>query len=409
MKRHTYLAAILTLIFCSCSTEEPVPTFILTVSVSPAEAGKITLSPQSANYKEGEIVTLTAVPNENWVFENWEGDGSGNLNPLQITMTSNKSVVGLFVKNLTLSLNCSSAINKGKLTPGVPVIWTNDLQQEGVVSTVIPYSSTSPIPLNIGGQTITSTGVTGLTATLKAGNWGNGKGNLTYIITGTPSALGIASFEINISGEKCKINRMVTAALVSGEVMSNTGRIWMDRNLGASRVATSSTDAASYGDLYQWGRGADGHQLRNSLTTTNLSSLDQPGNGNFIRATDLSYNWRNPQNSNLWQGVNGINNPCPNGYRLPTAAEWDEEQASWISRNASGAFASPLKLPMAGYRYRTNGSLRLVGSGGFYWSSTVVGIPSLPNSRKLTFNSSIFESNDTYYRADGFSVRCIKD
>src|SRR5690554_918324 len=32
-----------------------------------------------------------------------------------------------------------------------------------------------------------------------------------------------------------------------------TGEIWMDRNLGASQVATSSTDEAAYGDLYQWG------------------------------------------------------------------------------------------------------------------------------------------------------------
>jgi hypothetical protein len=38
-----------------------------------------------------------------------------------------------------------------------------------------------------------------------------------------------------------------------------TGKIWMDRNLGASQVATSSTHANSYGDLYQWGRRADGH------------------------------------------------------------------------------------------------------------------------------------------------------
>jgi hypothetical protein len=29
-----------------------------------------------------------------------------------------------------------------------------------------------------------------------------------------------------------------------------TGRIWMDRNLGATQVATSSTDAASYGHLF---------------------------------------------------------------------------------------------------------------------------------------------------------------
>ncbi|MFZ1451482.1 MAG: hypothetical protein WAT20_02205, partial [Ferruginibacter sp.] len=46
-----------------------------------------------------------------------------------------------------------------------------------------------------------------------------------------------------------------------------TGKIWMDRNLGASRVATSSTDDLAYGDLYQWGRLTDGHQNRTSGTT----------------------------------------------------------------------------------------------------------------------------------------------
>ncbi|MGA1583494.1 MAG: hypothetical protein ACO4CH_09580, partial [Saprospiraceae bacterium] len=41
-----------------------------------------------------------------------------------------------------------------------------------------------------------------------------------------------------------------------------TGKTWMDRNLGASQVADSSSDANSYGDWYQWGRFADGHQCR---------------------------------------------------------------------------------------------------------------------------------------------------
>ncbi len=94
----------------------------------------------------------------------------------------------------------------------------------------------------------------------------------------------------------------------------STGKTWMDRNLGASRVATSSTDAAAYGDLYQWGRLADGHQCRNSGTTTQLSSSDVPDHGDFILASSSPFDWRSPQNDNLWQGVNGVNNPCPMEY-----------------------------------------------------------------------------------------------
>lgn len=55
-----------------------------------------------------------------------------------------------------------------------------------------------------------------------------------------------------------------------------TGQTWMDRNLGASRAATSMNDEQAYGDLYQWGRAADGHQKRNSGTTSTLSSTDTP-------------------------------------------------------------------------------------------------------------------------------------
>jgi uncharacterized protein (TIGR02145 family) len=183
-----------------------------------------------------------------------------------------------------------------------------------------------------------------------------------------------------------------------------TGKTWMDRNLGASRVATSITDTHSYGDLYQWGRVADGHHCRTSATTTTLSSSDQPDHGSFITVNSGNYDWRSPQNTNLWQGVNGVNNPCPSGYRLPTEAELNAERSSWSSDDATGAFASPLKLPMAGYRSFSNSSLNVVDSFGYYWSSTV----SSTSSRHLSFNSENADMNSSG-RAYGKSVRCIKD
>ena len=185
-----------------------------------------------------------------------------------------------------------------------------------------------------------------------------------------------------------------------------TGQTWMDRNLGASRPAASSTDSEAYGDLYQWGRGADGHQNRNSSNTTNLSDSDQPGHRDFILSPDSPRNWRSPQNDNLWQGVDGINNPCPPGYRLPTHAEWHTERESWDSDDAEGAFGSPLKLPMAGKRSAHTGSLGHAGSHGGYWSSTAIG----SNAQYLYFFSS--DSGIDLRgrsRALGGSVRCLED
>ena len=184
-----------------------------------------------------------------------------------------------------------------------------------------------------------------------------------------------------------------------------TGQIWMDRNLGASRVARSSTDAAAYGDLYQWGRTSDGHEIRTSGTTTTVSDSDTPGHGAFILVSEIgSLDWLSPQNDDLWQGVTGINNPCPNGYRLPTEAEWNAERLSWSSNNAAGAFSSTLKLPVAGNRNLLTGMLEEVGSSVDYWSSTVAG----EFSRGMFISSSNAGMRSSR-RAFGYSVRCIKD
>ena len=158
------------------------------------------------------------------------------------------------------------------------------------------------------------------------------------------------------------------SSVTYGSVPSS-GKCWLDRNLGATRVAASSTDAASSGDLFQWGRGDDGHQTITSGITSTLSSTDTPGNSDFITVTLNPADWRQGQNENLWQGANGINNPCPNGYRLPTEAELIAELTSWNSNNSAGAYASPLKLPVTSVRQSNTGIVNNP-SYGFYWSST---------------------------------------
>lgn len=197
-----------------------------------------------------------------------------------------------------------------------------------------------------------------------------------------------------------------TKALVPIPVTSLTGNVWMDINLGARRVATSSTDRESYGDLYQWGRGTDGHEKRKSPTTSTLSTTDSPGHGSFILSTSTSsyspHNWRSQQNDNLWQGKDGVNNPCPEGYRIPTYAEWESERISWSTNDAAGALESPLKLPAAGIREYSHG-YDITGRGE-YWSSTVSG----PFAVFLHFGRNDADIT-SMHRASGRSVRCIKD
>ena len=141
-----------------------------------------------------------------------------------------------------------------------------------------------------------------------------------------------------------------------------TGAIWMDRNLGATQAATSSTDADAYGDLYQWGRFSDGHQCRTSNTTATLSSVDQPAHGDFILKLKLPLRLAQPtkrqfmarrkwykQSMSKWL-------PYPNRSRVRGRAfKLGVQIHRW------GLLPHPLKLPMAGSRDDSSGSLSLVG------------------------------------------------
>ncbi len=183
-------------------------------------------------------------------------------------------------------------------------------------------------------------------------------------------------------------------------VVSAGGRVWLDRNLGAANVGDR-------GDLYQWGRASEGHEKRDSATTatnaTHASYVLLPGvwYGRFITENATPFDWVTPQIDTLWQGLNGANNPCPSGFRLPTTGEWDTERQSWFYDSAAGAWLSPLKLPMTGFR---DSDGVIYENTGNYWSSTI----SNTNAELLYFYQSVTQV-DSYHRAAGMAVRCIMD
>lgn len=201
-------------------------------------------------------------------------------------------------------------------------------------------------------------------------------------------------------------NTVSVNGLTYGIITSpTTGKVWLDRNIGATRVATSSTDYAAYGSLFQWGRPADGHELINwtsstagtarNGTTTTLATTDAPGNALFISASATPYDWRSGNNNNRW--ATAPQGPCPAGFQVPTQTQWANEGIT----NSAKAF-SLLQMPVAGYRNYGNGSLNNNGLTGSYWSSTVAG-----TSMSNLYVTSSSASLSGAYRSAGESVRCI--
>jgi hypothetical protein len=348
---------------------------------------------------------------------------TGNF--IEIGSTS-KDVTSFSDKTLTPNTSYTYRVY-GLNQVGKSITYSNEVT---IKTIVIPTITTTAITELISsgaksGGTISSDG--GSVITSRGVVWGTTSNPTISLTTKTSDGTGSGSFQSSITGLAANTNYYIRAyatnsvgtsygnelsftTLSINTVVGANGRIWMDRNLGASRVANSSTDVQSFGDLYQWGRGADGHQKRNSATTTTLSTTDVPGNGNFILAPSFPNDWRSSLNINLWQGKNGTNNPCPSGFRLPTFEEWTAEVISWSSKNSVGAFASPLKLPMGGNRDRGNGSFKDVGTMGGYWSSTVNDPTSnFRSSFRLFISSNTATMYDPWLRADGMSVRCIKD
>lgn len=180
-------------------------------------------------------------------------------------------------------------------------------------------------------------------------------------------------------------------------------KLWLDRNLGASRVATSTSDSLASGDLFQWGRLADGHQLRNSDLTEMIATSINPNHNKFI-ANLLGSNWLTNNNDSLWNYSTNSNCSCPTGWRVPTTDELKLEMNSWSSNDINGAFDSPLKWTAGGDR-DNHGIIRYTNDWAFIWSSTPKG--------NFAFNLSIIGTSTAEIsyspRVYGLSVRCIKD
>ena len=197
----------------------------------------------------------------------------------------------------------------------------------------------------------------------------------------------------------------------------DTGKVWLDRNLGATQVCTAFDDTDCYGDLYQWGRNDDGHESRTSVTTTTQATSISPAHANFILiGSETVWDWvdatTSAENRKSAWADNGVNDICPPGYSVPTKAELQADTVNATTKkiiNTSTAFESFLKLPAAGIRGAGDGIILAADTKGNYWTrnykTTTTHARRESSSLGIVENTVIFNSLNP---SAGMSVRCIK-
>lgn len=339
------------------------------------------------------------------------------------------------------ALNCSSAVNNGDLIAG----WKADS-----VNSVISYTggNGSSTTLQYPAQTINSTGVTGLTASLNAGNLANGNGTLTYTITGTPATVGTANFVLNIGGQTCTLSRTVTTYPVGitattcgasnvlnstvgyGSMTDQEGNVYKTLKIGTQVWMAENLRTTKYNDgrALSEGTGAPIYSI-GTFGTTYTGAYSSYNNNT---SNDCAY-------GKLYNTYALTRSLCPPGWHVPTEAEWTtlitflggEAIAGgkmkstgtqyWTSPNTDATNSCGFSALPGGEKQET-GVYAMLGSKGNWWCGTGLKYYTFDyNSGALVKNqfsstmtvTNIIGSGTTTtaltYPTTGFSVRLVKD
>ena len=196
----------------------------------------------------------------------------------------------------------------------------------------------------------------------------------------------------------------------TGVISPYTGRIWLDRNLGASNVCRSYDDIDCYGGYYQWGRNTDGHQKSNSSTTTIVATDINNAGSLFITAYDWVANDVDADASQRvenWNKTDGTS-VCPVGYRVPSSTELANETIVVGVASLQDSFNNFLKIPSAGYR-STSASLGGQTYEAHLWTTTLDGSSYAIHFVAWTGSDDGAWIGGSAKFGQGEAVRCIKD
>lgn len=243
-------------------------------------------------------------------------------------------------------------------------------------------------------------------------------------------------------------------------VTAEDGKVWLNNNLGANyadvnhpsfnlaqqaksqmlpyvsnngdiRELPGYYDADAMGSLFQWGRKGDGHELTHRIQPAYQAYPTATAHSFKYGAIEFSENYSNYANrtwspdipqrlyeaGGAWvvrtsHGANGVvargmwgasspNNPCPQGFKVPSGPEW-----TLLKSNVSDLFAanSALKLTYGGEGNQNGIFNRTISN---YWTSTYGSTTNTSTQAYYLQQGSVI-SNGNAGQDIGKSVRCIQ-
>lgn len=121
------------------------------------------------------------------------------------------SVIGVLLTVILISLSCKKTEVETN-PPSINALNCSAATFSATATSGASYTAKANVPYTGGngmayaeGTPVVSSGVTGLTATLSAGNLSSGSGTASFDITGTPATAGTASFLISLGGQSCTL------------------------------------------------------------------------------------------------------------------------------------------------------------------------------------------------------------
>jgi hypothetical protein len=192
------------------------------------------------------------------------------------------SALPLFTAGIFMACNKNDDSSNGNAT--ITGLTCTSASFSASATTSVAYTGTATVPYTGGnagaysaGSAISSTGVTGLTATLQAGTLASGAGNLTYTVSGTPTSSGTASFTITFGGQSCSMSLTVGTG-VATDCSTKTGVAKVVCLAQAFKAMLSTSQQTSLQIAYthtnaiKWSNLPGGVTIRNGVEFSTLTA-----------------------------------------------------------------------------------------------------------------------------------------